>query len=132
MEIESSEKDLKRFSRAMAIALGGLSIVFFLKHNTLYPAVMIFAGVWWITGIISSRVLVPVYRAWMACAMVLSWINTRVILLIVFYLIFTPVGLVMRLLKKDLLDRKIDKKKESYWIKKECNAFDPVEYERMY
>jgi len=116
----------------MATAFGASGIVFFLKHNTVYPAVMIIAGVWWITGIISPRVLIPVYRAWMACAIVLSWINTRVILLIVFYLIFTPVGLVMRLVKKDLLDRKIDKKKESYWIKKEHRAFEPVEYERMY
>ena len=49
----------------------------------------------------------------------LGWINTRLILFIIFYLVFTPIGLVMRLFGVDLLDKKIDKNKNSYWRRKE-------------
>lgn len=46
----------------------------------------------------------------------INLIVTYAILIIVYYLIFTPVGIFLRLAKKDLLDIKIDKNKASYWI----------------
>jgi hypothetical protein len=68
----------------------------------------------------------------MRFAYLLAWINTRLILCAIFYLVFTPIGLVMRLLKIDPLDRKIDKNKNSYWIKKEKKDFCPLDYERQF
>ena len=62
----------------------------------------------------------------------MAWINTRLILFIVFYLIFTPLGLVMRLFGADLLERKIDKRKDSYWLKKEKKAFVSSDYDRQF
>jgi len=62
------------------------------------------------------NLLKPVYAAWMSFASVLGWINTRIILAILFYLVLTPMGLAMRLLGVDLLERK--EKKETCWKKK--------------
>ena len=76
--------------------------------------------------------LKPVYIFWMRLAFILAWINTRLILSILFYLIFTPIGIGMRLFGGDLLDKKIDKNKESYWIKKEKAAFKQSDYERQF
>lgn len=68
----------------------------------------------------------------MRFALVLSWVNTRLILLIIFYLIFTPIGLAMRLFGIDLLERKSDKNKKSYWKKKEKKSFSRLDYERQF
>ncbi|MDD5165806.1 MAG: hypothetical protein PHQ57_00245 [Candidatus Omnitrophica bacterium] len=56
----------------------------------------------------------------------------RIILAILFYLVLAPIGLIMRLFRVDLLDRKIDKKKESYWRKKEEAVCDLASYERQF
>jgi hypothetical protein len=78
-----------------------------------------------------SGVLKPVYSAWMKCARVLGWINTRFLLCVAFYLVITPIGLVLKLCGSDLLEMKIDIHKETYWKKKErlCNNAD---YQRQF
>lgn len=62
------------------------------------------------------RGLAPVYRIWMTLARALAWINTRIILFLLFYGVVTPVGVVMRLLGRDPLKRKLDRSCSSYWI----------------
>ncbi|MCX5700290.1 MAG: SxtJ family membrane protein [Candidatus Omnitrophica bacterium] len=44
---------------------------------------------------------------WMYLSLISGWINARIILIVMFCLIFTPVGLLMRLFRDDLLERKI-------------------------
>ena len=56
------------------------------------------------------------FRVWMLFGNIIGWLNTRIILGIVFYLVFLPVGLLFKLLGKDLLSRKIDTKLETYKI----------------
>ena len=79
---------------------------------------------------ILTSFLKPIYKVWMGFAAILAWINTRIILVAMFYLIFTPVGLVMRLFRIDPLER--NKIKESYWKKKEKADFNPLNYERRF
>lgn len=59
-------------------------------------------------------VLKPLYTIWMAIGFVLGWINTRIILGVVFYTLFTPVALLMKLLQKDPMHRKLTSKIKSY------------------
>ncbi len=84
----------------------------------------------WVTGLVGYPVLKPVYIGWMKFAYVLGWINTRLFLGLFFYLILTPMGLLLRLLGKDLLDEKIDKNAATYWKKRE--PVDPSRYERLF
>ena len=60
--------------------------------------------------------LKPFYHLWMKFGFVMGWLNTRIILGIVFYLVFMPFGLVIRLFGKDLLMQKIDTKAKSYRV----------------
>jgi hypothetical protein len=92
----------------------------------------VISGLFFILAFIAPGLLKPIYIFWMRLAFVLSWINTRLILSIIFYLIFTPVGLGMRLFGVDLLDRKIEKNKDSYWINKEKKEFNARDYERQF
>ena len=72
------------------------------------------------------------YLAWMSLAAVLGFFMSRLILCLVFYLVVTPIGLIMRLFGKDLLNERWDKKITSYWIKKEDKPFDKKRYEKMF
>jgi len=100
------------------------------KHNMLSTASV--SILFFILALAAPLLLKPIYIFWMKLAFILGWFNTRLILFIIFYLIFTPIGLGMKLLGIDLLDRKIEKKKISYWIKKEITVFNPLNYQRQF
>ena len=55
------------------------------------------AGVLWILALLIPQALKPVYTVWMSFALILGWINTRIILTLVFYIIITPMRLIMLL-----------------------------------
>lgn len=55
-----------------------------------------------------------VHRYWMRLARFLEWINTRIVLGVVFFLVFTPLGFVMRLLGRDTLKKAWDRGASTY------------------
>ena len=61
-----------------------------------------------VPGLVAPRILAPAYRLWMKLAEVLAWINTRILLGVVFFGVVTPIGLVMRLLGRDPLRRQLE------------------------
>lgn len=67
----------------------------------------------------------------MKFAHVLGWINTRIILSIVYFFIFTPLALIFRLMGKDPLGRPFEAV-DSYWAKKEAKTFKPDDYRRQF
>jgi len=124
-------KNLRKFGVIMGVVFLVISSSFFFrqKHNgAAYN--LIVSCVFFITGLVLPVLLKPVYLVWMRFAYILSWINTRIILVVMFYLIFTPIGLVMKLFRIDLLERK--KREGTYWKKKEKVDFNPLNYERRF
>lgn len=67
-------------------------------------------------ALILPKSLGPVYRVWMKIGHVLGLVNTRIILTLVFYGLFTPIGLVMRLLGKDPMHRQFEPDAETYRV----------------
>jgi hypothetical protein len=130
--IGTNKKDLKKFSITMFVALVIIGTVVFLKNKNGYSWYYLSGGIILSLGMLAAKLLKPVYLAWMRLAFVLSWINTRLILFIIFYFIIAPMGIVMRLFGVDLLDRKINKNGTSYWKKKEKIDFNPLNYERQF
>jgi len=59
-------------------------------------------------------------------------IVSRVILTVLFYVVLTPTGLVLRLFGKDVLDQRFEKDRESYWIKKDLSGHTKEQYGKMY
>jgi Saxitoxin biosynthesis operon protein SxtJ len=64
------------------------------------------------------RLLAPVYRVWMLVGETLGWINTRILLGVVFYLVITPMGIVRRLLGKNTIRRSFEPDVQSYRVVK--------------
>ena len=69
-------------------------------------------------GALAPQLLAPLERAWMAFAHVLGRINTTLILALLYYLVFTPVGWLRRL-GKDPLDRRMGQAKSSHWVRRD-------------
>lgn len=74
------------------------------------------AGTLLVISLVAPGVLKPAYLAWMKIGNVLSWINTRIILALLFFIIFLPISIILRLLGKDPMARKLDTKATSYRI----------------
>jgi hypothetical protein len=90
------------------------------------------AGFFALSGLFAPRILRPVYAVWMKLAFALGWINTRILLSLFFYLVMTPVGLFLRVMGKDLLDERIDRKARSYWVRRDPVPFDAERYRRLF
>ena len=70
-----------------------------------------------ILGLINSKILSPLNKLWFKFGLILGKIMSPLIMGIIFFVVVTPIGVAMRLLKKDLLSLKYNQKK-TYWIKK--------------
>ena len=78
-------------------------------------------------GLFKPFVLRPLYVGWMIAAFPISWTMTKLILGILFYGVFTPLGVCFRILSRDALCLKLQPETDSYWIAKETPD-DPRRY----
>ena len=70
-----------------------------------------------VLGLLNSRILTPLNKLWFKFGIFLGKIISPIIMGIIFFLVVTPIGLLMRLLGKDLINLKYNNNK-SYWIEK--------------
>ena len=80
---------------------------------------VIISMVFLILGLMNSKLLTPLNKLWFKFGMILGAIVTPIVMGLIFFLIVTPIGLIMRIMGKDLLNKKYEKKKETYWIKRD-------------
>lgn len=111
-----SDSELRKFGITIGIAFAILGAIFLWRGKPLWIYFEGTAGVFVLTGLLLPRVLRPVERVWMKGAHVLGIIMTHVILSVTFYLVITPVGLIMRLFGRDPLHRRYDRNARSYWV----------------
>lgn len=79
-----------------------------------------------------KRFFKNIYDYWMLFAKALGWVNTRILLSIIYFVVFTLFRMVSIIIGKDLLDRKIEKDRESYWQKRELKTFKKELYRRQF
>tara|TARA_B100000161_G_C33205355_1_gene261776 strand:- start:21 stop:404 length:384 start_codon:yes stop_codon:yes gene_type:complete len=70
-----------------------------------------------VLGLLNSRILTPLNRIWFKFGIYLGKIVSPLIMGIIFFFVVTPIGLIMRILGKDVLNLKYNKN-QSYWIEK--------------
>ena len=89
-----------------------------LKNENISTWALIISLVFLILGLVKSKFLSPLNRLWFKFGLLLGKIFSPLIMGSIFFVVVTPIGLLMRLFNKDLLNLKLNKKK-SYWIKKD-------------
>jgi len=116
--ITATKAELRKFG----LLFGGiLSVLFglllpypFNKTFPLWPWIV--SAIFFAFTVIYPRALIIAYVPWIKFGAVAGWINTRIILAILFYILITPFGLIIRLLRRDLLGRKLLPEKKSYRV----------------
>jgi hypothetical protein len=87
------------------------------------------AGAFLAVALVAPTLLRGPRREWMRLAHALGWLNTRLLLLVVFFLIMTPIGVVLRLCRWDPLSRR---PAAPGWTAYPARRRDPRHYEKMY
>ena len=80
---------------------------------------VIISFVFLILGLLNSKFLTPLNLLWFKFGMILGAIVSPIVMGIIFFLVVTPIGLVLSIMGKDVLNKKYNKKKKTYWIKRE-------------
>lgn len=115
---ELNQSELRKFGFVTA----GMLLLFFVVlipyiwnlEMPIWPWVI--ASLLGLFALVAPTLLRPIYKGWMKFAEILGWINTRLILGIVFYFLFVPVGIITRIFN-DPMQRRIDVSLNSYRIK---------------
>ena len=112
----------KKGLREFGLLTGGIIALLFglilplLWGHSLPLIPWIIAGVLGSLALLIPQSLAPIYQGWMRVAQVLAWVNSRIILGIIFFIIVTPMGLIMKIMKRDPLQRKFEFRLESYRV----------------
>lgn len=116
VNIKTTPKEMRQFGLILSAGLmglfGGLFPLIFGREIAAWP---------WIVGsliliptLIMPRALKILYLPWMKFGAVMGWINTRIILGVIYFVLITPIGLVMRLCGHDPMRRRYDPNLKSY------------------
>jgi len=132
--MEQERKKLLVFGYGLAVMLSvaglrwGYKNGFGLQQGVLFLAAAFLGG---LTCLAPAR-LKGVYRYWMAGARLIGAVVSTLILTVMFYAVFGPVGCVLRLLRKDPLDRAICPGRKSYWSRRPEEPANPEDYKRQF
>jgi hypothetical protein len=113
MKKNIKKKDLKIFAfiwSGIFIAIGILQEV-----NLFYYIASVFI----IIGLFKPSLFSGFYKVWTKIGEFIGGIISKIIMFILYFGLFTPVSIFLKILGKDLLNKKIDKSKNSYWIERE-------------
>ncbi|MGK7877325.1 MAG: SxtJ family membrane protein [Xenococcaceae cyanobacterium] len=111
-----NRKELRDFgllTGAIVAILFGL-VLPWLRGHSLPQIPWIIAAILWFFAVLAPATLKPVYQVWMRIGLVLGWVNTRIILGIVFYGLIMPMGAIMRLFNRDPMARKFEVELQTY------------------
>lgn len=130
--IDSGPKKLREFAFVVGGVLCVLGVLLLWRGRENYPW-FLFPGLLLVaTGVAVPVVLLPLQKTWMILAVLMGWVMGRVLLSILFYLVLTPLGLVLRLTGKDLLGLQRDPSKKSYWNIRSQSPHPPAGPEKQF
>jgi len=132
--MDKEKKNLIVFGYGLAVILGFLSFKIWHDHGWIAAHTILFVCISILVAVTKLRyeLLKPLYTQWMKGAHFIGNVITGLILSILFYFVFGIAGIILRLLKKDLLDQRMNYAADSYWIKKEKINFDKSHYTRQF
>ena len=127
-----TRKELERFGILFFAVMSVIGGLLYWRGSHSWPAFALAAAVFLAMRLTMPLALRPVYVVWMTFGSILAWVNTRVLLGVLFYLVMTPIGLVMRALGKESLGVRFDPKAKSYWINRAGPVRGRERYEQMF
>jgi hypothetical protein len=113
-------RELRKFGASLVVGFGLIGLAFWAgwpaaARPSLAIGLWIGGGAAGLLGLTGTCAALPVYWAWMGVAFVMGNVVSRVALAAVYFLVFTPFGLILRLLGRDPLQLKRDAAAKTYW-----------------
>ena len=107
----------KNFGIVFFVVFLIISLYPILNDGSLRLWSLIISIIFLILGLMNSKILSPLNKLWFKLGIILGKIISPIIMGIIFFVVVTPIGYLMRLVKKDVLNLKFNDNK-SYWIEK--------------
>ena len=125
-------KELRKFAIIISIASGVLGGLILWRKGQAGLVFVAVGAVIFLAGLVWPKSLALLYKAWMALALVLGFVMSHIILALAYYIVLTPVGVFMRILRKDPLTLRFDPKADSYWVRREKTEWGKENYDKMF
>jgi len=114
-----SSRDLRWFGLLLPVFIAVVGALVWRRTGAIGPATAV-----WGTGAALSAVFAVwpasrrrIYVAWMMAVFPIGWVISHLLLGTIYFLVITPIGVAMRLLGRDPLERRLDRTADSYWVR---------------
>ncbi|MBI3695661.1 MAG: hypothetical protein HY238_12590 [Acidobacteria bacterium] len=136
MRTARTDRTDPRQARKSALSVGlvllSLGAFSYWRHHLLRAEILgSLGGFLLLLGLFAPRWAIPFHVAWMKFAAVLGYINSRIILSVMYYGVMTPIGVIMRLGGRDPLKRR-HRASDSCWIPRAKTRQDRDQFERLF
>ena len=108
----------KSFGILFFVVFLGLGLWPLTNDNNPNIYLIIISIIFLILGLLNSKLISPLNSFWIKFGELLGKIIAPVVMAIIYFLILTPISLIVRLFGKDLLGLKFSKQLKTYWIKR--------------
>tara|TARA_B100000029_G_C17579674_1_gene959232 strand:+ start:725 stop:1138 length:414 start_codon:yes stop_codon:yes gene_type:complete len=130
--IKNDKSDYSKFGITVGIILIIISGILFWKTKESFQLFLIIGIVLNLLGAIAPILLKPMYWIWMIFAVIMGWFMTNIILILLYYTMLTPIGLISRLFGKRFLDLQWNREDKSYWKYRYQNLMDKARYKKQF
>jgi hypothetical protein len=128
-----TRRELLWFGPLFALFVGIIGTILYRRLGLPFAAygLWTFSGVLIIVYYLLPAIQTPTYRAWIYAVMPIGWVVSHVVIFIAYYFVVTPIGLAMKVVGYDPMQRQFDRSAETYWVKREPTT-DTQRYFRQY
>jgi len=134
VNLNPSRNELRLFAVLQILFFGLISFMLWRK-GTISPetvwVIVGLSGVLGVAGFVGPKLIRPVYVVWMLAVLPIGWTVSHLVIVIIFYLVITPVALIMKLCGRDPMQRKFDPAAKTYWQPRSTEA-DTKRYFRQF
>ena len=130
--ISTDKSDIQKFGYTIGTILLIIAVFLVFKGKESYQYLIIISSFFFCFGLITPILLKPLYIIWMVFAVILGWFMTRLILIILFYFILTPIGLVGKLFGQNFLGNNFNSSSKSYWNLRDSKSEINQDYEKQF
>jgi hypothetical protein len=131
-QIDSSDSAVKKTGLTVGGVLIIISLLLWWAGKSSFVYFSSIGGLFILFAFIAIPILRPFHKLWMMLALAMGFVMSRVILILLFYLILTPVAFIAKVFGKKFIPLGFDKNAGSYWEKRENITKQPIDYERQF
>ena len=116
-----SNSSNRSFGLLFFIVFLGFGLWPLIKGESLNIYLLLISLIFLILGSINSNLLLPLNKTWIKFGEILGTVIAPIVMGLIYFVLLTPISLIVRIFSKDLIGLKFSKKQDTYWIKRKKN-----------